>query len=214
MNYIYDLVLNFFELNNNYEFYEWDKNDKFVYIEKIPIYKVNSVQMNEIINNKIKINNKVLNSIYNETCIDIGKIPYCFLITDSLKVIALKFDNNGILTHRSNLLLDEEDAVIDEVNAYKLDLFEYSIIEKVSNNCFLTRKEKYIQKYLIDEINKLYLNKDYDELDYLYKELFSNNCTIIKKYHLLIDYIKNNYDYRCNTLYEIIKLAKKEILSN
>ena len=46
MNIVYDIVLNFFNVEEGfYEFYEWSKNDSLTYIEKIPIMKVQSEQI-------------------------------------------------------------------------------------------------------------------------------------------------------------------------
>ena len=207
MNYIYDIVLNFFDLDGVYEFYEWDKNDNYDYIEKIPIYKINSIQLDEIDNNIIKISKEFLNNIYNKTCLELDRIDYSMLITDSFRVIGLKFNEDGYLIKKSYLLLDEEDVVIEEVNDLELDILEYIIISKLDNNSFLTRRERYIQKYLLNEINRLYNNKDYDEINYLYGELFYDKCSIKDKYKVLINNIRNNYDDRYNTLYEIIELA-------
>ena len=131
MNYIYDVVLNFFDLDNFFEFYEWDKNDNFIYIEKIPIFIINSMQMDEIINCRIKVDKEFLNSIYNKTFIENDNIPYCVLVTDLLKVVGLKFDSEGVLIEKSSLLLDEEDAVIEEVSDYDTYILEYEIVSKI-----------------------------------------------------------------------------------
>ena len=207
MNYIYDIVLNFFNLDEVYEFYEWDKNDRYDYIEKIPIYKINSIQLDEMDNNIIKVSKEFLNSIYNKTCLELDRIDYSILITDSFRVIGLKFNKDGYLIKKSYLLLDEEDVVIEEVNDLDLDILDYVIISKLDNNRFLTRRERGIQKYLLDEINRLYNNRDYDEIDYLYSELFYDKCSVKDKYKMLINGIKNNYDNRYNSLYKIIELA-------
>lgn len=214
MNYIYDLVLNFFDYKNTFEFYEWSRDDKFTYIEKIPIYKVNPMQMKEICYSKIVISKEILSKIKNNTVCDSGIIPYSLLVTDYKKVVALKFDVSGELVNKSYLLLDEEDAVIDECSLFDLEYFEYEVISKFKNNTFFTRREKYIKNYLLNEITMLYKNKKYDEIDYLYYELYRENDTIYNKYTRLIDDIEKNYSDKFNTLYDIIELSKQGILNN
>ncbi len=116
MTEIYDIVLNFCNANEQvYDFYEWHKQDKLTYINKIPIVKINSFQMSDINNNIIKINKSLLLRIKNKTTTDTLIIPYCLLVTDSNKVLALCFNKNGILEKRSTLLLDEEEMAAMDV---------------------------------------------------------------------------------------------------
>ena len=214
MNYIYDVVLNFNDYKDVYDFYEWEKSDNYTYVEKIPIFVVNSFQMEEILFSRIKISNTLLSSISNKTILENGIISYSFLVTNREKVIGLKFNNNGELVEVSNLLLDEEDAVIEEVDDFDIDYLDYEIIDIVSNNLFLTRKDRFIRNYLLKEIDILYKNNNYDEINYLYYEIFNDNCSIHNKYKLLVNGIKNNYTEDYSKLYNTIKLSKKEILSN
>ena len=213
MNYIYDVVLNFFDVDNFYEFYEWDENDKLLYVEKMPIFRINPIQMEDLSNYKVSINKELLNEIYNKTFIKNGNIDYSLLVTDLSKVIGLRFNSDGVLIEKSSLLLDEEDSVILESSDFDISLLEYEIIEKIDNDLYLSRYEKYIRNYLINEINKLYSNKDYDEINYLYRELYSDDFSIKDKYLILIDDITNNYSSKFNRLYEVIKLSNKGILS-
>ena len=65
MNYIYDILLNFKE--EYYDFYDWNKNDNIVHIRKIPILKIDTIDLYNIKNNKIKIELKFLEKIRNKT---------------------------------------------------------------------------------------------------------------------------------------------------
>ena len=208
MNYIYDIVLNF---NKDYlDYYEWNKSDTFTYIDKIHIYVVNDTSMNDIYNSSIKIDKSLLDEIYNKTYTNKNKIKYSLLVTDRNRVIALMFDDNGFVMKKSSLLIDEEDAVIEESNLYTLDIFNYEIINSITNNLFLTRLEKYIKNSLLEEINYLYNNKIYDELNYLYYEIYNDNVSIKYKYKRLLNIIDNNNFDKLNYLYEIIKLTKEK----
>jgi len=208
MNYIYDVVLNF---NEEYiECYEWNKKDEYTYIDKIPIYVVNDTSMNDIFSNVIKINKSLLDEIYNKTYTNKNKIKYSLLVTDRNRVVGLMFNEAGLVIKRSSLLIDEEDVVIEESNLSTLDIFDYEIIKPIYNNYFLSRNEKHIKKSLLSEINYLYNNKIYDELNYLYYEIYNDNVSIRNKYNKLLDIIDNNNFDKLNYLYEIIKLTKEK----
>ena len=157
MNYVYDIVLNFFDYRNVYDFYEWEKEDNYFYIEKIPIFVINSIEMNEIMFSRIKISKELINKIKNNTIYDKGIIDYSFLITNREKVMALKFDSSGELIEMSNLLFDEEEMVIKEVSDFDIYCLDYTIISNNDNNNFLSRKEIYIKNYLLKITN--YKNK-------------------------------------------------------
>lgn len=210
MNYIYDVVLNFNDYKDVYDFYEWRKEDNLFYVEKIPIFVVNTFQMEEILFSRIRISNKLLESVRDKTILEKGVLDYCFLVTNRERVIGLRFNSSGELIESSYLLLDEEEAVMEEVNGFNMDYLEYEIIDKCDNNVFLTRKDKFIRNYLLEEIDNLYKNRSYDEINYLYYEIYNDNCSINNKYKVLINDIKNNYKSCFNKLYEIIELSKEK----
>ena len=208
MNYIYDIVLCFNNYNLNIDFYEWDKNDNFSYIEKIPIYRITDIGMNEVNSHLIRIDSELLSSIYNKTHTNKDKIKYSLLVTDMIRVIALEFDSNGYLIHKSNLLIDEEDAVIEETSLLDLDIFNYEKLDFFKEECFLTRKEKYMKNSLLKEINYLYNNKKYDEINYLYYEVFDEEKSIKNKYNDLINLIGSNNSLE--ELFEVVKMTKEK----
>lgn len=208
MNYIYDLVLNFSENERILEFYEWMKEDILSTIAKIPIIRINRFQMNDILNNKISVTKTFLKKYENKTLLDDGSLlKYSFLVTDLSKVIALEFSGNGEVIRRSSLLLDEEEAVIEESLDYQEEELNYKIIRNYLKFDFLTRDERKIRSSLINELNYLYKNKKYDEINYLYEELFNKKISIHDKYKFLIDDISNNYSSKYNKIYDIIKMT-------
>ena len=95
MNYIYDIYLNLNE--KNFDFFDWNKNDKLIHIKKIPVFKINEADLKELINNQIKINEDFLLKIYNKTEIwnSIEKIKYCALFSIYTTIIAIEFDKQG-----------------------------------------------------------------------------------------------------------------------
>lgn len=208
MNYIYDIVLCFNNYDLNIDFYEWNKSDNFSYIEKIPIYRITDIGMNEVHNHLIRIDSELLSSIYNKTHTNKDKIKYSLLVTDMSRVIALEFDSNGYLIKKSNLLIDEEDAVIEEASLFDLDIFNYEELDAFLEEYFLTRKEKYMKNSLLKEINYLYNNKKYDEINYLYYEVFDKEKSIINKYNDLINLIDSNNSLE--RLFEVVKMTKEK----
>lgn len=208
MNYIYDLVLNFTDSDNLLEFYEWKKRDNLTTIQKMPIFKITRYQMDDILNNRIKINEEIFNRVKNKTIVvDGDNLKYSFLVTDLNRVVALDFSSDRVLKRSSCLLLDEEEDVIDECADYEVDDFNYEIICSYKKQLFLTREEKNIREKLLLELKSLYENKDYDEINYLYEELYTEKMSIRRKYLFLVDEITNNYDSKYNKLYDIIKLT-------
>ena len=208
MNYIYDLVLNFSENERILEFYEWMKEDVLSTIAKIPIIRINRFQMNDILNNKISVTKTFLKKYENKTLLDDGSLlKFSFLVTDLSKVIALEFSSKGEVIRRSSLLLDEEEAIIEESLDYQEEELNYKIIRNYLKFDFLTRDERKIRSSLINELNYLYKNKKYDEINYLYEELFNKKISIHDKYKFLIDDSSNNYSSKYNKIYDIIKMT-------
>ena len=161
MNYIYDVVLNFNDYKDVYDFYEWRKEDNLFYVEKIPIFVVNTFQMEEILFSRIRISNKLLESVRDKTILEKGVLDYCFLVTNRERVIGLRFNSSGELIESSYLLLDEEEAVMEEVNGFNMDYLEYEIY---NDNCSINNK----YKVLINDIKNNYkscFNKLYEIIE-------------------------------------------------
>ena len=208
MNYISDIVLNFFELEKTVDFFEWNSNDNIIVIGKIPLFRVSSTVMNDLLKSRVSVSNEFLESILNKTYTDNSFIKYSALFTDLVNVIALQFNEDGLVLEKSNLLIDEEDIVIEEGEFLSCTDFNYKVVEEVYDNSFLTRREKFIRKYLLNEINNLYEDGMFDEINYLYSELYSDNKNIDARYKFLIDDISNNYDSKYNKLFDVIEMIK------
>ena len=130
MKYIYDIVLNFNKIL--YDFYEWNRTDNFVNIKKIPIIRINNKDFINILNNNIKLNNKLFETIKNKTELYENKKDNCLLIINNCNIIGLKFNEKGITTHISSLnVIDELDII--ELNIKKEITFKYQILDKRKN---------------------------------------------------------------------------------
>jgi hypothetical protein len=65
MNYLYDILLNF--NSKLFESFEWNVNDQITHIRKIPIFKVKSNILMDLLNNKVKLSTSFLSRIYKKT---------------------------------------------------------------------------------------------------------------------------------------------------
>ena len=210
MNYIYDILLNFIDCERLIEFYEWSESDSFEHIKRIPIYRISSKVMQDICENKIKVSKDFLEEIKNKTNLYKNKqnIKYATLFSDINKVIALEFSDDGTVISKSSLLLDEEEAVIDECSNINESNLTYTIIEPYNLNYFLTREELFKRNYLLKELDYISKVNDVDKLIFLYEEIFkTDKLSFEKKLKRLIDDIKNNFNGKHNELYEIVRLT-------
>ena len=131
MLYIYDILLNWCK-DKLYDFFEWEKTDKLDHIKKIPLFRVERGIVNKFINKNIKISESFVSRVYNLTEVytskKVDKVPYAFLLTDGLMVLAIKTDKQGLVKYRSKLIIDEEEEILCISN--KLDKVNIDYIEK------------------------------------------------------------------------------------
>lgn len=206
MNYVYDILLNFNEID--YPFYEWNINDNIIHIRKTSIFKVSSNLLNSIINYNFSVDQDFLKKISNRTEVFTNKnvkiIRYVCLFSDTKETVAVRFSNNGKKEKISRLLLDEEEDILEiskEINEYNLDI---NLGNKQKNNKFITRNEYDIYKYIKKELNK----KNYERLKYIYFECFNQKEedyeSIVKRLNIEIDI---NWEKNYKKIYDILKLS-------
>lgn len=207
MNYIYDVVLNF--QDELIEFYEWSSEDTIDHIKRIPIFRVTSQNLNDLVNKNIKINNDFIQKIKNKTkCYrKTNDLKYSALFTDLNRVVGIEFTSEGNNICRSSLLLDEEETIILECRFDLVEKLYYQVNSKVNIN-FLTRQENKKRNYILKELEKVYETNNIDKLNYLYKEFFNDiSLSFESKYLKLHKLIKDNYESKYNILYDIFKLS-------
>ncbi|NLA33309.1 MAG: DUF3603 family protein [Tenericutes bacterium] len=218
MIYIYDILLNWCDINNVYDFYEWDLNDNLEHIKKINLIKVDNNTIDDFINHEIKVNQNLLEAINSKcevyTQDNLVFLKYAAIFTDCNRVIAIEFDKNGISIFKSKMLIDEETEIIDiscRINEIKID---YKIMKKISKEDFLTRLELKIKNCLIKEFKDIYTKKNYQKLKYFYHEYSNDNFEediniIYKKLINSLDKLNNNH-YK---IYNIIRMlyTKKKV---
>lgn len=200
MNYIYDILLNFNE--KYYEFYDWDDNP--IHIKKIPLFKISNEQMKIVFNNNVKIDIK---DIMNKTESFDNKIETCIVLATENITIALKLDKNGKVIERSSLLFEEEDEVLEAVYVLEEKSLNIEIINGIKNN-FLTREDNNIYNFVMNQIDKLIINKEENKLLYLYYECFNiKDDNINKVIKIIKKSICEEFDKYGNIIYNFLKLT-------
>ena len=183
MKYIYDIILNFNELL--YDFYEWNKNDCFTHIKKIPIIKINNKDFGKILQNNIQYDKKRKKKSY-------------ILITNNYNIIALEFNKMGISTNISSLNIEDE-LDIFEISMKKEKNFNYKILGK-RKIIKTTRLEYKNKRKIVNIINNLNIKHDEEKIKYIYFEYFGRkeiNCTkALKELKKTIKYENINTDLK------------------
>ncbi|MBQ2655339.1 MAG: hypothetical protein IJF95_01750 [Erysipelotrichaceae bacterium] len=182
---VYDIVLNF--KNIAYDFYEWNSDDEILNIKEILAYKVRTKTLIDFCEHEINVNDNFLDMIndkteafYNGT---VKKIKYACILYDDDIAFAFLFNKNGKIIGKSKLLFEESDEIVDNNKDNKLITIDYIVVEKGKVSKYKTRNELNILQKLYDYLDKLYSEKKYDELRYIYFEFFDKK-------------IKNNeFDY-------------------
>lgn len=206
MNFIYDIVLNFNK--DYYDFFEWNKKDSIVNIKKIPLFIVNNDIFNSMKSDFVTVNTDFIDSIKDKTyTYNRQKIGNSCLLSNGKQVIGVLFNEKGDLIKRSSLLLDEEDEVLDEI--YNDDITNIDIvkIKKGKSNDTVNRVQKEKKDFLIRYINR---EKNVTNLKYLYYDYFEKDEENSNKIRdILINEIKNNWNKKFDSFYEVVKIFNK-----
>ena len=201
MNYIYDIYLNFNE--HLYDFFDWNKNDKFIHIKTIPIFKLSEEKIKTIINYNIKILENDFNNIYNKatTWNKSNKYKSCALFCDENNIIAVEFDDNGISINKSYLAVNDELEILETIYNIKTKIINFKILNK-NKNILKTRKQIKDENFINSELKNICK----DKLQYIYFECFEKKEIDINKIrNKLLNLSKNSKEYK--VLYNILKLT-------
>lgn len=210
MTYIYDVLLNFTDENRIIEFFEWEKEDILEHVKKIPIMRVSSKTLKDLVTYNIKVEKSFLERIKDITTLykKTKNLQFALLISDLNRVIGIEFNKDGEIISRSSLLLDEEEEIIEECCDIKEEKLEYTLKNKLQKDNLLTRSENKKRRYLLKEIENLYKDQCVDKLTYLYDELYKkDNTTFQEKYLKIKVDLEENYSKIHNDLYDIVRLS-------
>lgn len=215
MNTVYDLLLNFSDVA--YDFYEWNIKDDIEHIKKIPFVKISTETLYNFMKRNIKIDINFLKEIENVTQkYDLTKLEYACIFTDGITTIAIEFNKDGYSMYKSRLQLEDEEEIIRYVKRENIKEISYELVSDEEQDIFLTRKELRIKKFLEKEINRIYQNKEYSKLEYIYLEYFDileEDPNLMKE--KLLSSIEKEIDEKHYALYELLILStKKKKLNN
>ena len=137
MNYIYDILLNF--QKDFYDFFEWNPEDEILHIRKIPLFRVSNKDFTIFKKGNVRFESSFMSRIYNRTekfkKINTSALNYVFLVSNGKEAMGLKLNKNGIITHRSSLLIDEDDEIADMANDLKMN-FKLDLKKKMAMQLF------------------------------------------------------------------------------
>lgn len=215
MIYIYDILLNFCDCEEIYDFYEWNQNDVIENIKRIKLIRVDKDIFDYLLNYDGNIDSEFLLKLY-RTCEvytnrKVKILDYCGLFSDGERVLAVEFSESGKPLYKSKLLIDEEEEIA--ILASNLECFPitYTKKDKILKNRFFTRNEIVIRNYLIKEIEECYNKKNYGKLRFLYEEYFEKESNSYHKMlQALLDSMKNCLDSKHIDIYQMLKLANKK----
>ncbi len=182
MNYIYDILLNF--QKEFYDFYEWNTNDEIMHIRKIPLFCVSDDDYYTIKNSVVCFNKDFCDKIHNRTerfkKINVTLLNYVFLISNGKETIGIKLGKNGIISHKSSLLPDENEEISDMAHDLKQYNVEYNVVRE-NPTTFQTRYEKENVLDISNKLRFLYNHKEDEKLKFLYLECFDENEDDVNK---------------------------------
>lgn len=215
MIYIYDILLNFCDCEELYDFYEWNQNDSIENIKRIKLVHIDRNLLDDLMYYDGVVEENFLLKIYRTCEVYMNRkvkiMDYCCLFSDGERVLAIEFDHMGKPIYKSKLLIDEEEEIA--LLATNLEFFPLGFTkkEKILENRFFTRNEIIIRKFLMREIKDCYHKKNYGKLRFLYEEYFEEESSSYQKMmQLLLNSMKNSLDSKHLNIYELLKLASKK----
>jgi len=195
--------------DKEFKFYEWENYDALELIKKIPLYRVNTKTLKDFYLFDVNVSKEFLNSLIDKTIIKNNKlnktIKYACLLCDTKNSLVVEFNDEGVVSSRSCLLLEDESNIIEFIYNYKESKIDYQKkgLRLLDNNL---RQEELIKNVIKVELNTLVANKDMAKLKYLFNEWFGyeeNNIDKIK--NKISKELDNNYCMEMYNIYEIIK---------
>ncbi len=205
MIYVYDVLVNLNE--EMYDFYDWEENDNFVHVRRVPIFKLSDDVFYDFVTKKIKVSEDFIYSIKDKTQVfssrNIEIIKFAAIFSNGKNAVMIEFDGHGFIKRKSGFLVNEEMEIIDVTSS----LTDYSVnyevkTSKVKTNT-MTRNEKKVLNDIILELEAF--KEDKERIDYLYYEWFEKTDGD-NKYDLLVKDIKNSFTFKHEEFLELLNL--------
>lgn len=207
MNYVYDILSNFNQ--ELYDFYDWDKNDNFTHLRKVPSFRVSKEVLVDLMFKKVKIKGNLLKLIKDKTQVftkeGVDVIEYCFIVSDSVNSLGVILDEDGVVYKRSKFLVSEELEINKCLKASKIYNVEYNLLSSKTHYSNMTRNEEKVTSLILNELELIMDSTD--KIDYLYYEWFNTNKGK-NKYKKLVSSIKSSYTSKHEYILELLNLLK------
>lgn len=207
MNYVYDILSNFNQ--ELYDFYDWDKNDNFTHLRKVPSFRVSKEVLVDLMFKKVKIKGNLLKLIKDKTQMftkeGVDVIEYCFIVSDSVNSLGVILDEDGVVYKRSKFLVSEELEINKCLKTSKIYNVEYNLLSSKTHYSNMTRNEEKVTSLILNELELIMDSTD--KIDYLYYEWFNTNKGK-NKYKKLVSSIKSSYTSKHEYILELLNLLK------
>lgn len=207
MNYVYDILSNFNQ--ELYDFYDWDKNDNFTHLRKVPSFRVSKEVLVDLMFKKVKIKGNLLKLIKDKTQVftkeGVDVIEYCFIVSDSVNSLGVILDEDGVVYKRSKFLVSEELEINKCLKTSKIYNVEYNLLSSKTHYSNMTRNEEKVTNLILNELELIMDSTD--KIDYLYYEWFNTNKGK-NKYKKLVSSIKSSYTSNHEYILELLNLLK------
>lgn len=207
MNYVYDILTNFNQ--ELYDFYDWDKNDNFTHLRKVPSFRVSKEVLVDLMFKKVKIKGNLLKLIKDKTEVftkeGVNVIEYCFVVSDSVNALGVILDEDGVVYKRSKFLVSEELEINKCLKTSKVYNVEYNLLSSKTHYSNMTRNEEKVTNLILSELELIMDSTD--KIDYLYYEWFNTNKGK-NKYKKLVSSIKSSYTSKHEYILELLNLLK------
>lgn len=207
MNYVYDILSNFNQ--ELYDFYDWDKNDNFKHLRKVPSFRVSKEVLVDLMFKKVKIKGNLLKLIKDKTQVftkeGVDVIEYCFIVSDSVNSLGVILDEDGVVYKRSKFLVSEELEINKCLKTSKIYNVEYNLLSSKTHYSNMTRNEEKVTNLILNELELIMDSTD--KIDYLYYEWFNTNKGK-NKYKKLVSSIKSSYTSKHEYILELLNLLK------
>ena len=208
----YDILVNYQKIA--YEFYDWNKTDDVKHIKVIPTFKVSDKCLQDFYNYDLKVDRTFLDMIKDKTEIFIKgltvKEPYACVLFSSYSALSFKFDKQGNVIGKSNLLFDEADDIITTFYSLEETKINYKVTNMEKLNSFYTRYESKMIDDLINYLKQIQKNSNDYETKYIYFECFNKEIDSSKKAYEKLFNSVNKLDFKViEKLKNLMKVLKK-----
>lgn len=208
----YDILVNYQKIA--YEFYDWNKTDDVKHIKVIPTFKVSDKCLQDFYNYDLMVDRTFLDMIKDKTEIFIKgltvKESYACVLFSSYSALSFKFDKQGNVIGKSNLLFDEADDIITTFYSLEETKINYKVTNMEKLNSFYTRYESKMIDDLINYLKQIQKNSNDYETKYIYFECFNKEIDSSKKAYEKLFNSVNKLDFKViEKLKNLMKVLKK-----